>query len=45
MNWFEKVKRYYDMGKYTVEQVKVFVQTGKITEEEFKIITNQHIVQ
>lgn len=41
MNWFEKVKRYYDMGKYTVEEVKVFVVTGKITEEEFTQITGQ----
>lgn len=39
MNWFEKVRRYYDMGKYTNEQVKVFVQTDKITEEEYKEIT------
>lgn len=41
MNWFEKIKRYYDLGKYTVKQVKVFVVTGKITEEEFTQITGQ----
>ena len=44
MNWFEKVKRYYDMGKYTVEEVKVFVVTGKITEEEFAQITGQDYI-
>lgn len=41
MNWFEKVKRYYDMGKYTIEQMKVFVQTNKISEQEFTEITQQ----
>ncbi len=44
MNWFEKIKRYFNMGKYTVEQVKVFVQTKKITEEEFKTITGQDYI-
>ena len=41
MNWFEKVKRYYDMGKYTNEQVKVFVQGKKITEQEYELITGE----
>ena len=41
MNWFEKVKRYYDMGKYTNEQVRIFVNAGRITEEEYKIITGE----
>ena len=39
MNWFEKVKRYYDMGKYTNEQMKVFVKGNKITAEQYKEIT------
>ena len=39
MNWFEKVKRYYDMGKYTNEQAKVFVKGKKITEQEYELIT------
>lgn len=39
MNWFEMIKRYYDMGKYTDEQVKVFVRAGRITEEQYKEIT------
>ena len=41
MNWFEKIKRYYDKGLYTVDQVKVFVQGRKITEEEFRMITGE----
>lgn len=41
MNWFEKVKRYYDMGKYTNEQMKIFVKGNRITEEEYEIITGE----
>lgn len=44
MNWYEKIKRYFDMGKYTVEQVKVFVQTNKITTEEFTKITGESYI-
>lgn len=39
MNWFEKVKRYYDRGIYNDEDVRIFVQTGKLTEEEYELIT------
>ena len=41
MNWFKKVKRYYDMGKYTNEQVKVFVKGNRITEKEYELITGE----
>lgn len=41
MDWFEKIKRYYDMGKYTKEQVKIFVAAGKITEEQYTEITGE----
>ena len=41
MDWFEKIKRYYEMGKYTKEEVKRFVKLGKITEEEYKEITGE----
>lgn len=41
MNWVEKVKRYYDMGKYTNEQVKVFVKGKKIKEQEYELITGE----
>lgn len=44
MNWFEKVERYYMMGKYTNEQVKVFVKGGKITEEDYKKITGEDYI-
>lgn len=44
MNWFEKVKRYYDNKLYTKEQVKVFVKTNKITVEEYKEITKEDYV-
>lgn len=41
MNWYDKIKRYYDGGYYTVDQVRSFVKVGKITEEEFTEITGQ----
>ena len=41
MNWFEKIKRYYDLGCYTDEQVYKFVIAGKITEEEYNIIVGK----
>lgn len=41
MNWFEKINRYYKIGKYTNEQVGIFVQTDKITQEEYKEITGE----
>ena len=41
MNWFEKIKRYYNEGRYTDEQIRTFAKAGKITEEEFKIITGK----
>lgn len=41
MNWFEKIKRYYEGGYYTIDQVRVFVRAGKITEEQFTEITGQ----
>lgn len=41
MNWFEKIKRYYNKGIYTNEEVKVFVKGNKITEEQYKEITGE----
>lgn len=29
MNWFEKIKRYYDLKCYEDEDVKIFVQAKK----------------
>ena len=44
MDWYKKIKKYYEDGIYTIEQVKVFVQAKKITEEEFKTITGQDYI-
>lgn len=44
MNWFEKIKRYFDKDIYTKEQVKVFVVSGKITGEQYKEITGEDYV-
>ena len=38
---FEKVKRFYEMGLYSVENVAVFVEKGKLTAEQFEEITGQ----
>ncbi|GAA0106674.1 hypothetical protein UT300013_32980 [Paraclostridium sordellii] len=45
MNWFEKIKRYYDNGRYTKEEVKKFVKLNKITEKEYKEITGEDYVK
>lgn len=39
LNWYKTIKKYYDLGKYTLDQMRVFVEVGKITEEEFEEIT------
>lgn len=44
MDWFEKVKRYFDKGIYVKEQVKIFVQTGKITSKQYKEITSENYI-
>lgn len=44
MDWFKKVKRYYNSGYYAKEQVKIFVVSGKITEEEYKEITGEDYI-
>lgn len=36
---YSSVKRYYDMGKYTLDQMKVFVKAKWITETQYKEIT------
>lgn len=37
--WFEKIRMYYDTGRWSLPMVKNAVKKGKITEEEFKEIT------
>lgn len=39
MDWYEKVKRYYGLGKYDNEQMKVFVKGKKISAEQYEEIT------
>lgn len=41
MNWFEKVKRYYDLGLYDNGDVWDFVSYNKITQEEYSEITHR----
>jgi len=41
INWFEKIKRYYDKELWTNEQVKVAVERNKLSEEEYKEITKE----
>lgn len=38
MNWFERIKNYYDKGLWTKDQVKVSVEKGKITTEQYQEI-------
>lgn len=45
MDWFEKVKKYYDKGYYTNEQVKIFVIGKAITELQYKEITGIEYVE
>ena len=41
IDWFEKIKSYYDSGFWSIEWVRNAVEKGKITAEEFKIITRE----
>ncbi|TAN63577.1 XkdX family protein [Paraclostridium sordellii 8483] len=45
MDWFEKIKRYYNNGRYTKDEVKKFVQFKKITEEQYKKITGEDYIK
>lgn len=46
MNWYEKIKRYYDKGLYSKEQVWEFVVAKKITEDEYyEIVGRDEIVE
>ena len=41
MNWFERIKLYYETGLWDINRVKDAVVKGKITAEQFKEITGQ----
>lgn len=45
MDWFEKIKRYFNNGRYTKDEVKKFVQFKKITEEQYKEITGEDYIK
>lgn len=36
---FEKIKKYYDEGLWSIERVRKMVEIGKITKKQFKEIT------
>lgn len=44
MNWYEKIKSYYDRGLWTKEQVKKAVEMNKITQEQYKEITGEDYI-
>lgn len=44
MDWFKRVKNYYDMGLWDIERVRNAVAMGKITEAQFEEITGQPYV-
>lgn len=44
MNWFEKIKRYYDLKCYDYEDIKIFVQAKKINEEQYAEITDEEYI-
>lgn len=39
MDWYTRIKYYYDKGLWTAEQVHQAVEKGLITEEQYKEIT------
>ena len=41
MNWYEKIKKYYNADYYTIQQMRLFVDAKKITKAEYKEITGQ----
>lgn len=43
IDWFEKIKSYYDSGFWSIEWVRNAVEKGKITAEEFEIITGEKL--
>ena len=41
MDWFEKIKSYYDSGFWNIEWVRNAAKMNKITPEEFLQITGE----
>ena len=44
MDWFDKIKTYYNMDLWNIDRVKNAVVMGKITEAQFTEITGQEYV-
>jgi uncharacterized XkdX family phage protein len=44
MDWFTRIKNYYDAGLWSIEWLKNAVVMDKITEAQFKDITGQDYV-
>lgn len=42
---YNSVKKYYDMGKYTLAQMNVFVKAKWITAAQYKAITGTEYVE
>ena len=41
MDWFERIKMYYETGLWDISRVKDAVKKDKISESQFKEITGQ----
>lgn len=41
MDWYAKIKSFYDRKLWSIEQVKIAVEKEKITSEQYKTITGQ----
>ena len=41
INWYEKIKQYYELGFWDLEMTKKAVRRKKITREQFKNITGE----
>ena len=42
--WYERIKRFYDRGLWTIEMVAEGIRCNKISEEEYKTITGEDYV-
>ena len=40
----EKVKKYYDMGLWSISRVKNAVEKGAVTREEYALITGEEYI-
>ena len=42
MEWYPKIKRFFEGGYWTKEQVATAVEKGKITQSEYEEITGEN---